>query len=165
MSPFLCRRIQLTAVPSILCTISLIHIAAYESRQNLSCFAVQQTKQKIAAVASEAVSFIMANFLFNIKFFAAILIWILSFGYPVAAFSFDKSCLFVTEEILYSIRMISDQGSQGVKGVPNFQAGVFISHASTDGLDCIGYRIEIVCLIGTLSPILQHFKHTMKEFK
>jgi hypothetical protein len=31
----------------------LIHIAAYESRQNISCFAVQQTKQKIAAVASE----------------------------------------------------------------------------------------------------------------
>ena len=28
--------------------------------------------------------------------------------------------------------------------------------------DCIGYRIEIVCLIGTLSTILQHFTHTMK---
>ena len=68
VSPFLCTRIQLTAVPSILCTISLIHIAAYESRQNLSCFAVQQTKQKIAAVASKAVSFITANFLLNVLF-------------------------------------------------------------------------------------------------
>ena len=28
--------------------------------------------------------------------------------------------------------------------------------------DCIGYRIEIVCLIGTLSTILQHCTHTMK---
>ena len=28
--------------------------------------------------------------------------------------------------------------------------------------DCIGYRIEIVCIIGTLSTILQHFTHTMK---
>ena len=64
MSPFLCRRIQLTAVPSILCTISLIHIAAsaYESRQNLSCFAVQQTKQKIAAVASGPQFYIQLDF-------------------------------------------------------------------------------------------------------
>ena len=29
--------------------------------------------------------------------------------------------------------------------------------------DCIGYRIEIVCQIGTLSTILQHFTHTMKQ--
>ena len=28
--------------------------------------------------------------------------------------------------------------------------------------DCIGYRIEIVCLIGTLSTILQHCTHTRK---
>ena len=28
--------------------------------------------------------------------------------------------------------------------------------------DCIGYRIEIVCQIGTLSTILQHLTHTMK---
>ena len=77
MSPFLCTRIQLTAVPSILCTISLIHIAAYESRQNLSCFAVQQTKQKIAAVASDAVSFIMANFLLNVLFHIEWQMWIL----------------------------------------------------------------------------------------
>ena len=28
--------------------------------------------------------------------------------------------------------------------------------------DCIGYRIEIVCLIDTLSTILQHCTHTMK---
>ena len=28
--------------------------------------------------------------------------------------------------------------------------------------DCKGYRIEIVCLIGTLSTILPHFTHTMK---
>ena len=30
--------------------------------------------------------------------------------------------------------------------------------------DCIDYRIEIVCLIGTLSTILQHFTHTMKQW-
>ena len=28
--------------------------------------------------------------------------------------------------------------------------------------ECIGYRIEIVCLIGRLSTILQHCTHTMK---
>ena len=28
--------------------------------------------------------------------------------------------------------------------------------------DCIGYRIKIVCLIGTLSTILLHSTHTMK---
>ena len=37
-----------------------------------------------------------------------------------------------------------------------------ISPTSTDGLSCIGYRIEIVCLIGTLSTVLQHCKHMMK---
>ena len=44
LSPFSCTRIQLTAVPSILSTISLIRIAAYESRQNLSCFAVWHSR-------------------------------------------------------------------------------------------------------------------------
>ena len=29
--------------------------------------------------------------------------------------------------------------------------------------DCIGYRIEIVCQIGTLSTTLQHCIHTMKS--
>ena len=46
-------------------------------------------------------------------------------------------CLFVTEEILYSITAVSNQGSQAKPlcyWFPNSQAGVIISPASTDGL-------------------------------
>ena len=45
--------------------------------------------------------------------------------------------------------------------VPNSKAGVIISPASTDARwsDCICYRIEKLCLIGTLSTILQHCTH------
>ena len=40
-------------------------------------------------------------------------------------------------------------------------AAIIISPTSTDGLT-IGYRIEIVCRIGTLSTILKHYTYTMK---
>ena len=46
-------------------------------------------------------------------------------------------------------------------GVPKSQAGIIISPMSTNGLT-IGYRIDVVCLISTLSTILQHCTHTMK---
>ena len=61
----------------------------------------------------------------------------------------------------HSSRPIKEVRPSPYTGVP--KAGVIISPVSTDGVtNCIGYRIEIVCLISTLSTILQHFTHTMK---
>ena len=71
-------------------------------------------------------------------------------------------CLFVTEEILYSSMAVSDHGSYA-KPLCYWCSWLQGRHYHLNCVnrlsDCIGYRIEIVCLIGTLSTILQHFTH------
>ena len=68
--------------------------------------------------------------------------------------SFLFVCLYDTVQcLLYSIMALSNQG------VANSQAAVIISHLTW--LYWLQDR-DILCLIGTLSTILQHFTHTMK---
>ena len=72
---------------------------------------------------------------------------------------------FVTEEILYSIIAVSDQGSQAKPLCYrcSYLLGTCYHLTRVNRWsDCICYRIEILCLIGTLSTILQHWTHPMK---
>ena len=74
----------------------------------------------------------------------------------------DCMCLFVTEEIQYHGGLRSRELGQGpiLLCVPNSYLGrrYHLTRVKRWS-DCIGYRIEIVWQIGTLSTILQHSTH------